>query len=597
MAGPTTASSQATQTLLSGEYRSDAPLWTLLQLYRHDWHRLAISFGFYVIKHSPEWVRPLIIANVIDIVARPDQHDLRELWINAAVLLVMILQNLPTHYLHIRAMSAATRQMEANLRSAMTQRLQQLSMGFYRQRSSGVLQAKLLQDVEKIEQLTSYLFQFVPSSVLTVIIAIVVTARRAPWFLLFFLATVPAAVILVWLLREPMRDRNHVFRKQMETMSAQLSDMIKLIPVTRAHGAEFTAIQRTDRQLGAVKEAGIRLDTINAITNASTWVTLRLFNGICLITAAWLAYQGRAGLSAGDVVLLTGYFDTLTQSTVMILTVLPQISTGFEAIRSVGEVLECPDLEQNQGRPPIDRVGGEFHFKAVSFTYPHQTHPALQNISITVPQGKTVALVGPSGAGKSTLVNLVIGFLRPTAGRIYLDGQDLNSFDLRTYRRWVSVVSQDTILFEGTVRDNILYGTEGVSAAQVHQALVDANADEFIRRLPQGLETAIGENGAQLSGGQRQRLTIARALIRDPRVLILDEATASLDTASESLIQSALQRLMEGRTTFVVAHRLSTIRRADQIIVLHQGQIVETGTHGELLEAEGLYAQLHSLQL
>lgn len=596
MVDQTTVSTEATQTLLGGQYRSDAPLLTLIGLYRHDWPKLAISFGFYVIKHSPEWVRPLIIANVIDIVARPDQHDIQELWINAVVLLVMVVQNLPTHYLHIRAMSAATRQMEANLRSAMTQRLQQLSMGFYRQRSSGVLQAKLLQDVEKIEQLTSYLFQFVPSSVLTIIIAIAVTARRAPWFLLFFVATVPAAVTLVWLLREPMRDRNHVFRKQMETMSAQLSDMIRLIPVTRAHGVEAAAIHRTDQQLVAVKQAGMRLDTINAITNASTWVTLRLFNGVCLITAAWLAYQGRYGLTAGDVVLLTGYFDTLTQSTVMILAVLPQISTGFEAIRSVGEVLECPDLEQNQGKPPIQPVGGEFCFQQVSFTYPHQTHSALEDISVTVPQGTTVALVGPSGAGKSTLINLVIGFLRPTAGHIYLDGQDLNSFDLRTYRRWVAVVSQDTILFEGTVRDNILYGTDGVSQAQLHQALIDANADEFICRLPQGLDTAIGENGAKLSGGQRQRLTIARALIRNPRVLILDEATASLDTASETLIQSALQRLMQGRTTFVVAHRLSTIRRADQIIVLHQGQIVETGTHPELLEVEGLYAQLHSLQ-
>ncbi len=591
-----TTPSRPAQTLLAGHYRSDAPFWTLMRLYRHDWGKLAMSFGFYMVKHSPEWVRPLIIANVVDIVARPDQHELRELWLNAAVLAVMIVQNLPTHYLHIRTMSAATRQMEANLRSAMTQRLQQLSMGFYRQRSTGVLQAKLLQDVHKIEQLTSYLFQFVPSAVLTIIIAIFVTSRRAPWFLLFFLATVPAAVVLIWLLRQPMRDRNHAFRTQVETMSAQLSDMLKLIPVTRAHGAEAAAIQRTDQQLLAVKQAGIRLDSINAITNASTWMILRLFNGACLMTAAWLAYQGRYGLTAGDVVLLTGYFDTLTQSTVMILTVLPQISTGFEAIRSVGEVLECSDLEQNQGKPRIDRVQGEFRFERVGFTYPQQTHPALEDISVTVPMGQTVALVGPSGAGKSTLINLVIGFLRPTEGALYLDGQDMNSLDLRTYRRWVSVVSQDTILFEGTVRDNILYGTQGVSEEQFHQAMADANADDFIRRLPQGLDTPIGENGAKLSGGQRQRLTIARALIRDPRVLILDEATASLDTASETLIQSALQRLMENRTTFVVAHRLSTIRRADQILVLNQGRIVEIGTHPELLEVEGLYAELHGLQ-
>jgi ATP-binding cassette, subfamily B, bacterial len=593
----TSTPATTTQRLLTGDYRSDAPFLTLLRLYQNDWPLLLTSFGFYLVKHSPEWVRPLIIANVVDIVARPDQHDLRELWLNGALLAVMIVQNLPTHYLHIRAMSAATRQMEANLRSAMTQRLQELSMGFYRQRSTGVLQAKLLQDVQKIEQLTSYLFQFVPSAVLTIAIAIFVTARRAPWFLGFFFATVPAAVLLIWGLRKPMRDRNHTFRKQVESMSAYLSDMIKLVPITRAHGAEAEALRRTDQQLGAVKAAGMRLDSINAITNASTWVVLRSFNGLCLITAAYLAYQGRQGLTAGDVVLLSGYFDTLTQSTVMILTVMPQISTGFEAIRSVGEVLECPDLEQNQGKPAIDQVKGEFHFDQVGFGYPHQDVMALQNLSFTVPQGHTLALVGPSGAGKSTLINLVIGFLRPTQGTIYLDGQNMNDLDLRTYRRWVSVVSQDTILFEGTVRENVLYGTEGIDETRLHQALEDANADQFIQRLPQGLDTAIGENGAKLSGGQRQRLTIARALIRNPKVLILDEATASLDTASEALIQSALHRLMENRTTFVVAHRLSTIRRADQIVVLNQGQIVEVGTHPELLEAEGLYANLHSLQV
>jgi ATP-binding cassette subfamily B protein len=593
----TTGSARAVDSLLAGHYRSDAPFLTLLRLYRYDWPKLLVSFGFYVIKHSPEWVRPIIIANVIDIVSRPEQHNIQELWVNGGILVVMILQNLPTHYLHIRAISAATRQMEANLRLAMTQRFQQLSIGFYRQRSSGTLQAKLLQDVDKIQQLTSYVFQFVPSALLTIVIAIAVTARRAPWFLLFFVATVPAAVVLIWLLREPMRDRNHAFRKQVETMSAHLSDMIRLIPVTRAHGAEATAIQRTDRQLVAVKQAGMRLDSINAITNASTWVVLRLFNTACLITAAWLAYQGRYGLSAGDVVLLTGYFDTLTQSTVQILTVLPQISTGFEAIRSVGEVLECPDLEQNQSKRRVADVLGDFRFEQVGFTYSDQPRPALQGVSFTVPQGSIVALVGPSGAGKSTLINLVIGFLRPTSGHILLDGQDMNDLDLRHYRQRVSVVSQDTILFGGTVRDNILYGMDGVSQDQLHQAIQDANADEFISHLPQGLDTRIGENGMKLSGGQRQRIAIARALIRNPKVLILDEATASLDTASEALIQSALQNLMQGRTSFVVAHRLSTIRHADQIVVLNQGRIAETGTHPELLQEEGLYAMLHGLQV
>ena len=582
---------------LGFRYRSNAPLRTLCLLYREDWKKLALSFGFFVVKHSPEWIRPLIIANIIDILTQPEQHSLAALWLNSAILVLSVVQNLPTHYLHIWAMSTATRQMELNLRSAITQQLQQLSISYHHRRSTGAIHAKLLQDVERIQQLTRDVFQFIPAALLTITIAIVVTARRAPWFLVFFVATVPAAVLIVRLLKGPMRDRNYAFRKQVEAMSAHLSEMIKLIPVTRAHGAESTAIQRTHVRLDSVKRAGMRLDSINAVTNASTWVTLRLFNATCLLTSAYLAYTGRLSVSAGDVVLLTGYFDTLTQSTAQILAVLPQMATGLEAIRSVGEILECPDLEYNQGKQTVAQTSGKFRFVDVSFTYPEQTRPALQDINLTVEAGETIALVGPSGAGKSTLVSLVIGFLRPTSGHIFLDGEPMNQLDLRTYRQFVSVVAQETILFEGTVRDNILYGAGSVSEAQLKQAIRDAHAEAFIAQLPAGLNTLIGENGARLSGGQRQRLAIARALIRDPRVLILDEATASLDTASEAMIQAALAKLMQGRTTFVVAHRLSTIRQANRIVVLDHGRIEAIGNHRQLLAQKGLYAELHALQI
>lgn len=582
---------------LGFDYRSDAPLQTLGLLYRQNWQRLALSFFFFVIKHSPEWIRPLVIANIIDLLAEPDQHNLSALWINGGILVASILQNLPTHYLHIWSLSTATRQMELNLRSAMTQQLQQLSISYHHRRSTGTLQAKLLQDVERIEQLTRVVFQFIPQALLTIAIAMIITARRAPGFLLFFAATVPAAVILIRLLRGPMGDRNHAFRRQVETMSAHLSEMIKLIPVTRAHGAEAITLHRTRSTLDGVKQAGIRLDSINALTNASTWIVLRLFNAACLLTSAYLAYTGRWEVSVGDVVLLTGYFDTLTQSTAQILAVLPQMATGIEAIRSVGEILECPDVEYNQGKQAVTEVTGRFRFEGVSFTYPEQLCPALEHIDLAVAPGETIALVGPSGAGKSTLVSLAIGFLRPGRGRIYLDDQDMNQLDLRTYRQFVSVVAQETILFEGTVRDNILYGAESVSEDRLKQAVYDAHAEEFISQLPQGINTLIGENGARLSGGQRQRLAIARALIRNPRVLVLDEATASLDTVSEAMIQAALTNLMQGRTTFVVAHRLSTIRQADRIVVLDRGQIAEIGSHQQLIQQQGLYAQLHALQI
>ncbi len=585
------------KTLTLDFYRSQAPFKTLLLLYRHDWHKLLLSLLFYVIKHSPEWIRPVVFANIVDIISRPQQHELTELWLNGAVLAVSIVQNIPTHYWHIMAMSAATRQMEVNLRYSLTQQLQQLSIGFYKQRSTGVLQSKLLRDVEEIQLLTNYIFQLVPAALLTILVSVVVTAMRAPWFLLFFVITIPIAVSLVQVLKAPITERNHNFRRKIEVMSAHLIEMIKLVPVTRAHGVEATEMERTSSHLISVKKAAMRLDGINAITGASSWVILRLFHAVCLVTSGYLAYTGYSGITAGDVVLLAGYFDTLTGSVVQILTVLPQMGTGFESIRSIGEILECPDIELNQGKRIVDQVQGEFLFDAVSFAYPHCYHNAIDNLSLQVNTNETIAIIGSSGAGKSTLLNLIIGFLRPTAGRIYLDGQDMSDLDLRTYRQFISIVPQETILFEGTVRENILYGLQGVSDKQLEQTLIDANALEFIINLPQQLDTLIGENGVKLSGGQRQRLAIARALMRNPKVLILDEATASVDTATEALIQQALERLMKNRTTFVVAHRLSTIRKADRIVVLEKGKIVEIGNHHQLMQnSNSMYAQFRALQ-
>jgi ATP-binding cassette subfamily B protein len=219
---------------------------------------------------------------------------------------------------------------------------------------------------------------------------------------------------------------------------------------------------------------------------------------------------------------------------------------------------------------------------------------ALAGVDLSIAPGETIALVGPSGAGKSTVLNLLIGFIRPTAGRILLDGVDMAGLDLRTYRRFISVVPQEPILFDGTVSENVAFGLPDADEAAIRTALRAANALEFVDHLPEGLDTSVADRGVRLSGGQRQRLVIARALLRDPRLLILDEATSALDTRSEALVQQALARLVRGRTTFVVAHRLTTIRNADRIVVMRDGAIQEIGSHDELLRGEGPYAELHA---
>ena len=301
-------------------------------------------------------------------------------------------------------------------------------------------------------------------------------------------------------------------------------------------------------------------------------------------------------VSVGEVILFQSLFGTISGSVLTVINVYPAMAAGKEAVHSLSEIVCATDIETDNGEIPVPTILGEVVFEDVCYHYPDEGKNVVEHFCFHAKQAECIAVVGSSGSGKSTLMNLLIGLLSPTSGRILIDGTPLTDLHLQSYRHFISVVPQNSILFSGTIRENITYGMSRYSESRLMRAVQDAAVSEFLPSMPNGLDTQVGERGDKLSGGQKQRISIARALVRDPRILILDEATSALDNVSEYHVQRAIEKLVDRHcTTFIVAHRLSTIRNADRIIVMDEGRLVETGTYEELVAKNGKFAELDRL--
>lgn len=566
------------------------PARLLFMLYRPHWTKLLLSIMFFLIKHSPVYVLPIVTANLINIVSKPGQLGMEALWWNIIVLAVVIVQNIPTQVLHISYMSKAIRFVEAGLRSTLVRKLQRLSMSAHGELAAGKLQAKVLRDVEAIEFLSKQFMLSVFPAIISVIVAIIITSSRNLMVMGFFVLTIPTALVVISFFRKKIQRSNTEFRKTIETMSGQVSEMVGMMPVTRAHGLEQTEIKKIDKTLGNLQNKGYKLDIVEAYFGSSAWVTFQLFQVLCLAFTIILAYKGT--IPVGDVVLYQSFFSMILNSISQLLNVYPNIAKGFESIYSVTEILLSKDTEAYQGKRKVEAVKGSFKFDNVSFGYRNSDRHVLSKFALEVRAGESIALVGASGAGKSTVLNLVIGFNKPVGGQVKIDGIPMDDLDMGSYRKHLAVVHQSTVLFSGSIRENITYGLPTVSDEQLAEVIRMTHLEDVIAQLPQGLDTAVGEHGGRLSGGQRQRIAIARALVRNPKVILLDEATSALDNESEYHVQQAMKKLIQGRTTFIVAHRLTTIRDADRIVVMRQGQCVEIGTYEELMERKGEFYRM-----
>lgn len=570
------------------------PMQILLGLYKGNYHKFFLAVIFFFIKHAPVWVLPIVTANIINDITSGSPETYQNIIIQAMIMIVLVALNIPMNYMYTRYKSLATRYAETGLRRALVRKLQQLSISYHKETQSGRLQSKIMRDVEAVETLSTQMFLSILNIALNIAIALIVTINKSLVVFIFFLLTTPIAAATMVFFRNVMKKRNNEFRKEMEETSARVMEMVELIPVTRALALEEEEVQKMSGQLFAVAEKGYRLDVIQSLFGSVGWAIFQIFQVVCLGFTGFLAIKGT--VMPGDITLYQSYFATIVSQVSSLMSLIPTIAKGIESVNSIGEVLLEDDIEQNEGKEIIKDIYGEFDFKDVTFRYNNIDRPVLHNLNLHVDKGETIALVGESGAGKSTILNLVIGFNQVNSGEVLIDGHNMKDIDLRSYRKHLAVVPQTSILFSGTIRDNITYGVDNVDEATLDEIVKAANLTDLINSLPDGLDTMVGEHGGKLSGGQRQRISIARALIRNPKVIVLDEATSALDSISEKLIQEALNNLTKDRTTFIVAHRLSTIKDADKIAVIADGHCVEYGTYDELMNLKGEFYQMKKIQ-
>ncbi|MBV8953339.1 MAG: ABC transporter ATP-binding protein [Solirubrobacterales bacterium] len=481
-----------------------------------------------------------------------------------------------------------------DLRVRLFSHLQSLSIGFYSRNRAGVIISRLTNDVEALDQLVSDGIATLFQSGLTLIGVVVILIVLDPHLALLTFLALPLLAAGGLAFRIASADAYRLTREKIATITGYLQESLSGIRVVRAFGQERRHIARfrelnEDNRAANMKTVNLNAAYFPAVELLSALVTVEI-----LIIGGIEAINGHTstGVVFAFIAALNNFFDPIQQLSQLYTT----YQSGMAALDKIFELLdEQPELVDAPGAEPLPRIRGELRFDDVSFRYGagDEASWALRDIDIVIPPGQTVALVGATGAGKSTFAKLVARFYDPTDGRVLIDDHDLRSITAGSLRSQLGIVPQEGFLFSGTVRENIAFGRPGATDEDVFQAARAVGADAFIRGLENGYDTQVGERGVQLSAGQRQLLAFARALVADPRVLVLDEATSNVDVHTESLIEQGLRRLLAGRTAIVIAHRLSTISSAGRIIVLEHGEIVEQGTHDELLEAEGHYWRLY----
>lgn len=481
-----------------------------------------------------------------------------------------------------------------DLRNKVYAHLQRLSLSYFERTQSGDLAYRLTEDIDRVGEVVNKIFhQFVPSLVqLIVVLGYMVYLN---WQLtLAALIIAPSMVLLITFFGEQLRKLSFRSQSRISNLSAMLVEVFSGIRLLQAFAAEDYMLDRFSREAERNRRARYRAEQLKAIQLPVVGFLESLSLLLLLLLGGWQVSE--KNLTGGEFVSYLTAVLMLIDPISLVTSNYNEFKQGEASLERIFELMDIqPTVVERAGAFALPPVTGKVEYRNVSFSYqPNQ--PVLKDLNLLALPGEAIALVGASGAGKSTMANLLPRFYDPQMGQVLIDGTDIRDVTLTSLRRQIGIVPQETILFSGTIAQNIAFGQEEFDLEAVQKAAMIANAHQFIVQFPQGYQTWVGERGVNLSGGQRQRLAIARAVLLNPRILILDEATSALDSESEALVQEALERLMQNRTVFIIAHRLATVRRADRILVLEQGQLVESGTHSELLDRGGRYARFYAQQ-
>ena len=564
----------------------------LLQQIKPYWERIVLSLICMILSSAGTLSVLFIIQQVVDKVLI--KQDFQQLNLVALLTIVIFFVRSVAIYGQNYLTSYVGQRVIANLRDIMFRHMQKFSLAYYERRRTGAMMSRMINDVGVLQSaITAGVIDVVTES-LNLIGAIGIMVYMDWKLSLLTLLTMPPAAYTIQIFGKKIRRASRHVQEKASDISSVLQETISAVRVVKSFVREAYEIKRfsaeNQRNFRAIMK-GVQLNSfVTPIVEflGAVGVTIILWYGGkevvdgVLTSGALITFLLAAAKLSDPIKRLSRVVNTIQQA-------LAAADRIFEVIDTKPEVTDLP------GAVELPQVQGYVQFHEVTFGYEPQT-PVVHALNFTALPGEVIALVGPSGAGKTTVINLIPRFYDPSAGYISIDGHDIKNVTLTSLREQIGIVPQETVLFSGTIYDNIRYGKLEATNEEIIAAAQAANAHNFIMAMPAGYDTQIGERGVKISGGQKQRVAIARAILKNPKILLLDEATSALDTESEKLVQEALERLMINRTTFVVAHRLSTIKNANRIIVMDKGRIIETGTHDELLQQDGLYSKLYRVQ-